>query len=554
MDRLAIAMDLGTSGFRAQALDLVSGQILSTAITTRHPLPGANVIDHLHFTLEVGGEAVQELMVHAVNRVLEQLRVPLRQVRRLAVCGNPTQLSLFQGMEIRDLAYAGSRKLRDLGVEPPTREAEIRVAADFPDLLLPAGCEVVIPPAVHDEVGADALALILQSGLLARDKTAIAIDYGTNAEMALLHEGRIHTGSAAAGPALEGQHIACGILAAPGAIAGLEATDAGHRLLVLDREMQPVPGAVVDLREAVAPLEDAGPQAVAITGTGVIAALEQGLQTGAIVLPHIRTRDQRLHFGQDIYLTEDDVAEAGKAIGAIRAGYSTLCVEAGIGPADIHTAYLAGASGTYMDARKASYLGLVPPRAAELHQVGNTALAMARDLALAPEKLAAMKDLAQRLRETHCMFALSKTFGHLFVLELSHWTEGMPLSMYRQLLHRYDLPDLPPAIPAPLVVRTVDRDIDDLGVLGLVTVEQVGTLAWQQFAGCTGCLSCVRECPAHAISVGAEGAAATPPALIVDHALCNGVACRRCEQVCPAGVFRLNAFFGAGVARPSRKP
>ena len=54
MAHLAIAMDLGTSGLRAQALDLSSGEIVSTAITTRHPLPGANVMDHLHFTLELG--------------------------------------------------------------------------------------------------------------------------------------------------------------------------------------------------------------------------------------------------------------------------------------------------------------------------------------------------------------------------------------------------------------------------------------------------------------------------------------------------------------------
>ena len=55
MPKLGIALDLGTSGFRGQAIDLdQNGQILSTAVTTRHPLPGANVIDHLHFALEVG--------------------------------------------------------------------------------------------------------------------------------------------------------------------------------------------------------------------------------------------------------------------------------------------------------------------------------------------------------------------------------------------------------------------------------------------------------------------------------------------------------------------
>ena len=55
MARLGIALDLGTSGFRGQAVDLdKQGSILSTAVTTRHPLPGANVMDHLHIAIELG--------------------------------------------------------------------------------------------------------------------------------------------------------------------------------------------------------------------------------------------------------------------------------------------------------------------------------------------------------------------------------------------------------------------------------------------------------------------------------------------------------------------
>jgi uncharacterized 2Fe-2S/4Fe-4S cluster protein (DUF4445 family) len=35
MTRFAIAMDLGTSGFRAQAIDLSSCETISTVVTTR---------------------------------------------------------------------------------------------------------------------------------------------------------------------------------------------------------------------------------------------------------------------------------------------------------------------------------------------------------------------------------------------------------------------------------------------------------------------------------------------------------------------------------------
>jgi len=43
---------LGTSGYRTHLVDLSRrGKILSTAITLRHPLPSANIMDHLHFCL-----------------------------------------------------------------------------------------------------------------------------------------------------------------------------------------------------------------------------------------------------------------------------------------------------------------------------------------------------------------------------------------------------------------------------------------------------------------------------------------------------------------------
>ncbi|MGC9031150.1 MAG: methylamine methyltransferase corrinoid protein reductive activase, partial [Desulfomonilaceae bacterium] len=181
MPLLAIAMDLGTSGFRAQAVDLKSSEIISTAITTRHPLPGANVIDHLHFALEMGVNVAGGIMIQAINKILERLRVPLEKVVRVAVCGNPIQLSLFQRMEIRDLAFAGKRKLESLGVVPPNRDARILKVSDIEGLLLPKEAEIVVPPAVRHEIGADALAMMIQTHMLDKDETSLTTDYGTNA-------------------------------------------------------------------------------------------------------------------------------------------------------------------------------------------------------------------------------------------------------------------------------------------------------------------------------------------------------------------------------------
>lgn len=539
MTHLAIALDLGTSGFRAQALDLGTREIISTAITTRHPLPGANVIDHLHFSLEMSVDVAGGIMVEAINTVLSRLRVSLDRVVRLAVCGNPIQLSLFQRIEVRDLAFAGKRKLEALGVVPPKRDATVIRAHEIPGLMIPPEAEVIIPPAVRHEIGADALAMMIQTHMLERDDTSLTTDYGTNAEMALYHQGRVITGSTAAGPALEGQQITCGMLAMPGAISDLVITDHHHRVIVLDAEMLPAYGPLIDLKNGVV-WQEGDMDPVGITGTGTVAIVNQGMEERLISLPRINTMDGEFQLAAGIIFTEKDLKEAGKAIGSVRAGHITLCHEAGIGLEDVTTAYMSGASGTYVDALKAQQLGMIPPRVKTIYQVGNTSLAMARDLVLDPPKLDMMSDLAKNLRQTHCMFAASKVFEKVYILELSYWTEGMPFSQYQAFLKRYGLPELLTIEGAPEVIRTVRRDIDDLGELGLITISDVGKRVEVKYDECQACLECMRSCPENALTVRED---TQPPSIVLDQSLCNGVACRRCERACPEKRFRLEDFF-----------
>jgi methylamine methyltransferase corrinoid protein reductive activase len=540
MPRFAIAMDLGTSGFRAQAIDLSSREILSTAVTVRHPLPGANVIDHLHFALEMGLQTACGMVTQAVNRLMGRLGIPTGRVDRLGLCGNPVQLSLFQGIEIRDLAYAGKGKLEALGVVPPRRDAAVLPARDIAGLALPRECEVIIPPAVRHEVGADALAMIIQTGMLEKDGPSLATDYGTNAEMALFHDGRVITASTAAGPALEGQQITCGMLAAPGAVSDLDPHIPHHRTTVLDSEMLPVPGPVINLGGDGMPAGGQGPRPVGITGTGTVAILHQAMAAGFVAIPRILTVDGRLHLGMDICFTEDDLAETGKAIGALRAGHITLCRQAGIAMEDIRTAYMAGASGTYVDAVKAQKLGMIHPRVKTVHQVGNTSLAMARDLVMDTGRLDMMSDMAGKLEKTHFPLATSETFKSIYILELGYWTEGMPMLRYRKLLGRYGLPDLLPVEDPPDIVKAAKRDIADLGPMGLTLVTDIGRIMQADIPGCIACSDCVDECPENILAIIPE---TVPPVLTLDPSLCSGMACRRCERVCTEKVLKLNRFF-----------
>ena len=357
MTKYAIALDLGTSGFRAQAINLETDKAVSTAITTRHPVPGANVIDHVNFAIEAGPNVCNNLIINALNNLLPLLHIDLECVTNIAVCGNPFQLSLFQNIEIRDLAYAGKNYLKELNVVPPKRDGAVLNASDL-GLANLKNASVIIPPAVSHEIGADAMAMLLMTDALEQSEPCMVIDYGTNAEMALIVNGDVYTGSAAAGPALEGQQIKAGMLAAPGALSEVFIQEKGWESWVLDDDYTPMQGNTIDPKSgAVITKGPADGMAKGITGTGVVAALDCGISSGLVKMPKILTPDEILHLQDGMSINEADVAEAGKAIGALRAGYLTLMREAGLWVEDVTTSFMSGASGFYVDAKKATATG-----------------------------------------------------------------------------------------------------------------------------------------------------------------------------------------------------
>ena len=533
--KYGISLDMGTSGTRAHAVDLSNGKIISTSITECHPLPGANIMDHLTFCIKIGTDIAHNIVMDTVNKVIKTLDIDLKHVERVAICGNPIQLSLFQGQRVDDLAFAGKNAHKARGIEAVKRDAGVFSAVDV-GMDVPDGCELYVPPSIQHEIGADALAMMVKSGFLEQKENCLVTDYGTNAEMALKVGDIIYTGSAAAGPAMEGQSIKHGMLAGPGAISDLHFEDQ-WRCMVLDENMIQQPGDKIDFKSNT--LTEKGPmhgKAKGITGTGVVAAVAAALSSNIWQNGTLITENKKMFFQDNISIDSKDITEAAKAIGALRAGHFTLLEKAGIKFDDLGIMYMAGASGTYVDAVKARQVGLLPPSCDKIYQYGNTSLAMATDILRDPELIDELQVIADGIRANHVMFASDPIFDQIYVMELAYWEEGMSMELYNQYNEMAGIQPLPEAKGTPEVFRMVKRDISDIGERSLRIIGDIGTTLTGTMDKCNGCKKCEKECPEKALTVGED------KKITVMTKNCLGTACYRCQFSCPIKVFKYDSL------------
>ncbi|MDW7733077.1 MAG: methylamine methyltransferase corrinoid protein reductive activase [Methanolobus sp.] len=524
-----IALDLGTSGFRLQLLNLRTGNTIKTVMTMKHPLPGGNVIDHLGFAIQVGEDSAHRIITHTICKMFNELQIPLNMIDKIAVCGNPIQLSLFQNIEIRDLAYAGKNMQKRLGIENVKRGLKIYLGSE----IFGKGsgldeCEIIVLPSIEHEIGADALAMMVKTDFIEQKDVAIVTDYGTNAEMALKVGDRIVTCSAAAGPAIEGQGIRCGMLASPGAISDVNPEGGYWRTTVLDEDMGAGKGDLIDPVTGVI-IEKGDVKPKGITGTGVISAISLAITTGIIKkLPELP--NGILVLGEGIFLKNKDIAEAGKAIGAIRAAHLTLLIESGVKYEDLKYMYMSGASGTYVDAEKGRKIGLSPVFSKKIVQFGNTSLELAKDIILGKYELKEIEDLAERIKADHIMLASNDTFKNIYTCELAYWTEGMQDEMYNYFLKSYGMPGLPDITDTPSIERRVCKDIEEIGYEGIRIIKDLDMIIEEKSKGCMQCKICERECPENALRIVPKDGD-----IYADYTahLCLGMSCKRCIGACP---------------------
>jgi uncharacterized 2Fe-2S/4Fe-4S cluster protein (DUF4445 family) len=263
------------------------------------------------------------------------------------------------------------------------------------DLGLPfaLGSYVHFLPNVAGFVGADHVAMLLASAAAHADKTALAIDIGTNTEISLISDSEISCVSCASGPAFEGGHIKHGMKAAAGAI---------DRLQIIDGRMQyhTIGGA----------------PAIGLCGSAIIDAVSQlylagVLDAGGKMIDHplVRVENGRREFvvvpedengkHKEITITQRDVRELQLAKAAVRTGIEVLLRSKGITEKHLDQIIVAGAFGSYLDLTSAITIGMLPSLPLDrFRQVGNAAGTGARMALISKNKRLEAQELARRIQ------------------------------------------------------------------------------------------------------------------------------------------------------------
>lgn len=326
-DGVGFTIDVGSTTLALELYDLHSGTFLagtgtinpqsSVAADVIGRIAAADTPEALDRLRRLALAALEGLLAKAV----EKAGIDPSSVRDGVVTGNTVMLHILFGKDPSPLGVAPFRVDWHGGCNETLFDRNVWV-----------------PPSTGAFTGADLVSALIAADFDKPGGTALLCDIGTNAEVAVRHEGKLYVTSTAAGPAFEGTGVR------------------GSALL-----------------DAIAHFRASG--AISETGECI---------PDALILDDGRK------------LTESDVRAVQMAKAAVAAGINVMLDEAGAEPETISLLYLAGGFGSGLDPESAEAIGMLPstPNADKI-KLSNAALTGAAVLLLDPGRRQAALEIAR---------------------------------------------------------------------------------------------------------------------------------------------------------------
>jgi uncharacterized 2Fe-2S/4Fe-4S cluster protein (DUF4445 family) len=380
-EHAGVAVDLGTTTIAAALVDMNTGAELAVA-GCRNPQRdfGADLISRIH-AVQTDPENLDALHSRAIEAISGLIAGMCRErsiapetICAMSLAGNTVMSHLFLRIDPRGLGQAPFAGVLRAGVRLEGRDLGLPIHPHAP---------VYVLPCMGGFVGGDIVAGILMTKLEQQPGISVLVDIGTNGEVVVARDGKLHTTSSAAGPAFEGGKIACGMIARDGAINAVRFDGTDFQFSTLG-----------------------GAPPLGLCGSGLIEAFARGLATGMIqmngrmiqpgataTLPpalsaRLRTEGENglrilltsaENGAAETWISQADVREFQLSKGAIQAAIAMILREENIALDQIDRFLVAGAFGNNLNTEDAIALGILPDLPRErIFFIGNSSLEGAR--------------------------------------------------------------------------------------------------------------------------------------------------------------------------------
>ena len=326
-----IGFDIGSTTLAAYLTSLETGKVLSVSSGMNPQIfYGEDLISRIDYinTHPKGLKTLQKAVVGVLNELVDNLckenNLSQRDIKKATFVGNTCMNHIILGVDPKSLGEAPYEPVFYNSVVKKSEEIGININGDL-----------FFFPNIAGFVGGDTVGVILSAMKEDGGETALAVDIGTNGEMALRHKGRLLVCSAAAGPAFEGGGISCGMRGAIGAVDSA-CVEKGEVKVHVIGEVEPL----------------------GICGSGLVDL------TATLVDEEIIDETGRMEedfvISQKVSLTPKDVRNLQLAKGSIGAAIKTLLSYVGLSEKDLDKIYLAGGFGNYLNKKSAVQIGLLP--------------------------------------------------------------------------------------------------------------------------------------------------------------------------------------------------
>ena len=368
---LGMAVDLGTTRVVLRLVDLADGRALEESSFDNPQLEvGPDILTRIHHAdSQEGQNHLQKLIVDALNKEMAALcasrGVAATDVYLMSIAGNTAMTHLFMGLNPRWI-------IREPYIPVVNRPVTHR--ASQLGLCANPGARVFVFPNIGSYFGGDLIAGILYSGLNLREKTAILVDVGTNAEVVLGNKNWMIACAGAAGPALEGGAARMGMMAGPGVIDRVAINpDTFQMDIHTIEELPPVGICGSGLIDLAAQLFLCG--MLDIRGKFVVSACGDRLKE-IDGLNHLVVVDQQVSAtGRDLSISQADIDSLIRSKAAMYTILETLTASVGMVPRDLTRFYVAGTFGSFINPVSAISIGMIPDLELNCYQtLGNSSL------------------------------------------------------------------------------------------------------------------------------------------------------------------------------------